>query len=95
MLRIVWIVAVALPFWPSLNGVLTCYPLSWAFTQRAVPGLLFTGGLAAAAHPVQEAAETAPGGPPLAEKHSAGPRVGPAFAGGPCEKSIDKPGSFG
>lgn len=33
VLRVAWVFAVATPFWPSLQGVLTCYPLSWSFTS--------------------------------------------------------------
>lgn len=60
VLRIVWIVAVALPFWPSLNGVLTCYPLSWAFTSVLFLAYYLQGGWLRRRIRVQEAAETAP-----------------------------------
>lgn len=59
VLRILWIFAVAVPFWPSLQGVLTCYPLSWAFTSVLFLIYYLQGGWLRRRIRVQEAAETA------------------------------------
>ncbi len=33
VLRVVWILGIATPFWPTLHGVLACYPISWSLTS--------------------------------------------------------------
>ena len=33
VLRVIWITGFAMQFWPTLHGVLTCYPISWTLTS--------------------------------------------------------------
>ena len=42
--RIVYILFVATPLWPTLKGVLTCYPISWSLTSLLFLAYFLHGG---------------------------------------------------
>ncbi len=44
VLRVVWILGIATPLWPTLHGVLVCYPLSWSLTSLLFLVYFIQGG---------------------------------------------------
>lgn len=59
VLRVVWILGIAVPLWPTLHGVLVCYPISWSLTSILFLIYFIQGGWLRRRIRVQEAEDKA------------------------------------
>lgn len=57
VLRVVWILGIATPFWHTLHGVLVCYPISWSLTSLLFLIYFLQGGWLRRRIRVQQAAD--------------------------------------